>query len=97
VAVPLGPPPEISLYHYPVYGAEMLVRDAIIEVAVGAVKLSLEALDARLIRTRHILESMYEKISDRAMTQCLDVLAWMLSLLRALSSILPGIVGLPQY
>ena len=56
--VPFGPPPEASLYYYPVSDAERLVRAAIMDVAVGAVKLALEAWDARIIRTRHTLESM---------------------------------------
>jgi hypothetical protein len=35
---PFGPPPEEYLYRCPVCGAEMLVKEAIIDVAVGAAK-----------------------------------------------------------
>ena len=94
--VPCGPPPEASLYHSPVYGAEMRVSDAIMDGAVGAVQRALEAWDARIIRTRHTLESLYATIADRVTTRRLEGLAWMLSLVRALSSVLPCLVGLPQ-
>jgi hypothetical protein len=36
---PVGPPLEESLYRCPVCGAEMLVKEAILDVAVGAAKL----------------------------------------------------------
>ena len=36
--VPFGPPPEEYLYRCPVCGEEMLVNEAIIDVAVGAAK-----------------------------------------------------------
>src|SRR5215813_9629205 len=35
---PFGPPPEEYLYRYPVCDEEMLVNEAIIDVAVGAAK-----------------------------------------------------------
>jgi hypothetical protein len=35
---PFGPPPEEYLYRCPVCGEEMLVNEAIIDVAVGAAK-----------------------------------------------------------
>ena len=34
--VPFGPPPEAYLYRCPVCGAEMLVNEAIMDVAIGA-------------------------------------------------------------
>ena len=37
--VPFGPPPEEYLYRCPVCDAEMLVNEAIIDVAIGAAKL----------------------------------------------------------
>ena len=33
---PFGPPPAASLSHCPVYGEEMLVHEAIMDVAIGA-------------------------------------------------------------
>jgi hypothetical protein len=74
----------------------MRVRDATMNVAVGAVQRALEAWDARIIRTRPTLENMYATIADHMTTQRLAGLAWMLSLVRARSSVLPGIVGWPQ-
>ena len=74
----------------------MRVSDAIMDGAVGAVQRALEAWDARIIRTRHTLESLYATIADRVTTRRLEGLAWMLSLVRARSSVLPGIVGWPQ-
>jgi hypothetical protein len=74
----------------------MRVSDAIMDGAVGAVQRALEAWDARIIRTRHTLESLYATIADRVTTRRLEGLAWMLSLVRALSSVLPCLVGLPQ-
>jgi hypothetical protein len=35
---PFGPPPEPSRYRCPVCGAEMLVKEAIMDVAIGAAK-----------------------------------------------------------
>jgi hypothetical protein len=37
--VPFGPPPEAYLYRCPVCGEEMLVNEAIIDVAIGTAKL----------------------------------------------------------
>ena len=34
--IPFGPPPEEYLYRCPVCGEEMLVNEAIIDVAIGA-------------------------------------------------------------
>ena len=36
--IPFGPPPEEYLYRCPVCGEEMLVNEAIIDVAIGAAK-----------------------------------------------------------
>jgi hypothetical protein len=38
IDIPFGPPPEEDLYCYPVCDEEMLVNEAIIDVAVGAAK-----------------------------------------------------------
>ena len=38
IDIPFGPPPEEYLYRCPVCGAEELINEAIIDVAVGAAK-----------------------------------------------------------
>jgi hypothetical protein len=53
--------------------------------------------DASIIRKLHTLESIYEKISDRATTQRMEVLEWIIIILIAVSIVLPFIAGLPQH
>jgi hypothetical protein len=57
----------------------------------------LEEWDASIIRKLHTLESIYEKISDRATTQRMEVLEWIIIILIAVSIVLPFIAGLPQH
>src|SRR5215471_4400735 len=57
----------------------------------------LEEWDASIIRKLHTLESIYEKISDRATTQRMEILEWIIIILIAVSIVLPFIAGLPQH
>jgi hypothetical protein len=53
--------------------------------------------DASILRKLHTLESIYEKISDRATTQRMEVLEWIIIILIAVSIVLPFIAVLPRH
>ena len=53
--------------------------------------------DASIIRKLHTLESIYEKISDRATTQRMELLEWIIIILIAVSILLPFVTKLPQH
>ena len=53
--------------------------------------------DASIIRKLHTLESIYEKISDRATTQRMELLEWIIIILIAVSILLPFVTRLPQH
>jgi hypothetical protein len=57
----------------------------------------LEEWDASIIRKLHTLESIYEKISDRATTQRMEVLEWIIIILITVSIVLPFVARLPQH
>ena len=57
----------------------------------------LEEWDASILRKLHILESIYNKISDQAATWRLELLEWIVILLIAVSIILPFVVNLPGH
>jgi hypothetical protein len=56
----------------------------------------LEEWDASIIRKLHTLESIYEKISNWATTQRMEVLEWIIIILIAVSIVLPFVTKLPQ-
>ena len=54
----------------------------------------LEEWDVSIIRKLHTLESIYEKISDRATNQRMEILEWIIIILIAVSIVLPLISSL---
>src|SRR5215475_14957404 len=57
----------------------------------------LEEWDASILRKLHILESIYNQISDHAATWRLELLEWIVILLIAVSIILPFVFNLPGH
>jgi hypothetical protein len=57
----------------------------------------LEEWDASILRKLHILESIYNKISDQAATWRLELLEWIVILLIAVSIMLPFVFNLPGH
>lgn len=53
--------------------------------------------DASILRKLGTLESIYEKMSDRASSVRLEVLEWIIIILIAISIVLPFIPGLPKH
>jgi hypothetical protein len=57
----------------------------------------LEEWDASILRKLHILESIYNKISDAAANWRLEMLEWIVILLIVVSIVLPFVFNLPQH
>ena len=57
----------------------------------------LEEWDTSILRKLHILESIYNKISDQAANWRLEMLEWIVILLIAVSIVLPFVFNLPKH
>lgn len=57
----------------------------------------LEEWDASILRKLHILDSIYNKITDRAATRRLEILEWIVIILIAVSIALPFLADMPWH